>query len=89
MKMIQEMEEDEKIPEEVIKSDISKLSKREKLQILQKESPEFFGLVEDFQAKMTTVKDFLSPILQKYKKGKISNCSAIEFVTVHQELILK
>jgi U3 small nucleolar RNA-associated protein 3 len=83
-----EMDEDEKIPEEVIKSDISKLSKREKLQILQKESPEFFGLVEDFQAKMTTVKDFLSPILQKYKKGKIPNCSAIEFVTVHQELIL-
>lgn len=37
--------------EEVIKTDISKLSKRQKLQILQKESPEFFGLVEDFKSK--------------------------------------
>ena len=43
------VQEDKATPEEIIKSDISKLSKRQKLQILQKESPEFFGLVEDFQ----------------------------------------
>ncbi|RZC40431.1 something about silencing protein 10, partial [Asbolus verrucosus] len=80
--------EDDKIPEEVIKSDISKLSKRQKLQILQKESPEFFGLVEDFQAKMEIVKRHLHPVLKKYKKGQIPNCPAIEFVTTQYELTL-
>lgn len=35
--------------EEIIETDISKLSKRQKLQLLQKESPELFGLIEDFK----------------------------------------
>jgi len=35
--------------EEMIKTDLSKLSKKQKLALFQKESPEFFGLVEDFK----------------------------------------
>ncbi|XP_044255365.1 something about silencing protein 10 [Tribolium madens] len=81
-------EEDKQVSEELIKSDISKLSKRQKLQILQKESPEFFGLVEDFEEKMIVARDFLKPVLVQYKKGQISNCSAMEFVETHHELIL-
>ncbi|KAG5862868.1 hypothetical protein JTB14_023938 [Gonioctena quinquepunctata] len=83
-----ETEEIQKHTEEVIKTDLSKLSKRQKLQILQKESPEFFSLVEDFQSKMVIARDHLHPVLQKYKKGQISNCEAIDFVQTQYELIL-
>ncbi|KAJ3657945.1 hypothetical protein Zmor_009720 [Zophobas morio] len=82
------VQEDKTTPEEIIKSDISKLSKRQKLQILQKESPEFFELVEDFQAQMTTVKEYLGPALDKYKKGLVQDCSGMEFVTTYHQLIL-
>nr|XP_975194.2 PREDICTED: something about silencing protein 10 [Tribolium castaneum] len=82
------IEDDKQVSEELIKSDISKLSKRQKLQILQKESPEFFGLVEDFEEKMVVARDFLKPVLVKFKKGQIPNCSAMEFVVTHHELIL-
>lgn len=34
---------------EVIKTDVSKMSKREKLAVLGKESPEFMGLISDFK----------------------------------------
>nr|CAD7262340.1 unnamed protein product [Timema shepardi] len=37
--------------EEVIKTDLSKLSKRQKLALLQKEAPEFSSLVQDFKDK--------------------------------------
>jgi U3 small nucleolar RNA-associated protein 3 len=40
------------VEEEVIKTDLSKLSTRQKLALFQKESPEFFGLVQDFKGKV-------------------------------------
>jgi hypothetical protein len=43
------LQKDKEVEEEVIKTDLRKLSKREKLALLQKESPEFFGLIEDFK----------------------------------------
>jgi U3 small nucleolar RNA-associated protein 3 len=45
-------QKDKEVEEEVIKTDLRKLSKREKLALLQKESPEFFGLIEDFKGKV-------------------------------------
>nr|CAH7757217.1 unnamed protein product [Callosobruchus chinensis] len=63
--------ENEKQAEEIVKTDFSKLSTRQKIQLLQKESPEFFSLVEDFEAKMNIGKDYLHPTLQKFKKGQI------------------
>lgn len=39
---------------EVIKTDVSKLSKREKLALLKKESPEFMGLLSDFKGERLT-----------------------------------
>jgi hypothetical protein len=45
-------QKDKEMEEEVIKTDLSKLSTRQKLALLQKESPEFFGLVQDFKGKV-------------------------------------
>lgn len=46
------LQKDKEAEEEVIKTDLRKLSKRQKLVLLRKESPEFFGLVEDFKGKV-------------------------------------
>ncbi|KAJ8968912.1 hypothetical protein NQ317_016523 [Molorchus minor] len=80
--------EEGKQTEEIIKTDISKLTKRQKLQLLQKESPEFFGLVDDFQAKMLIAKDYLNPIIERQKKGEIPVCKAVDFVQTQYTLIL-
>ncbi|XP_028146545.1 something about silencing protein 10 [Diabrotica virgifera virgifera] len=81
-------DEDDKQNEEIIKTDISKLSKRQKLQIMQKESPEFFNLVQDFQNKMAVVTSHLHPVLKKAETGDIPQCKAVDFVQFKYELIL-
>lgn len=74
--------------ESVIKSDLSQMSKRQKLQLFEKESPEFAGLIEDFKTKLTVVKDDLHPVLELVKDGKLPKCPASKFVKTNYNLIL-
>lgn len=74
--------------EKVIKSDLSQMTKRQKLQILEKESPEFAGLVNDFKTKLTVAKDDLHPVLELIKGGKLPKCPASKFVKTNYDLIL-
>ncbi|CAH0751540.1 unnamed protein product [Diatraea saccharalis] len=74
--------------ETVIKSDLSQMSKRQKLQLLEKESPEFAGLIEDFKTKLTVAKDDLHPLLKLVKDGKVPKCAASKFVKTNYDLIL-
>ncbi|XP_047533635.1 something about silencing protein 10 [Vanessa atalanta] len=74
--------------ETTIKSDISLMSKRQKLQLLEKESPEFLGLIDDFKSKLSVAKDDLHPVLELVKGGKLPNCSASKFVKTNYDLIL-
>ncbi|XP_072949371.1 something about silencing protein 10 [Epargyreus clarus] len=74
--------------ESVVKSDLSQLSKRQKLQLFEKESPEFAGLVEDFKTKLTVAKDDLQPVLDLVKGGKLPQCPASKFVKTNYDLIL-
>ncbi|KAF5303588.1 hypothetical protein FQR65_LT08189 [Abscondita terminalis] len=78
---------EEKQPEEIIKTDVSKLSKRQRIELLHKESPEFFGLVEDFKKKITILKEFLSPTITLWKENKINDSNALDFVRTYHELI--
>ncbi|KAF5308583.1 hypothetical protein FQR65_LT18055 [Abscondita terminalis] len=78
---------EEKQSEEIIKTDVSKLSKRQRIELLHKESPEFFGLVEDFKKKITILKEFLSPTITLWKENKINDSNALDFVRTYQELI--
>ncbi|PIK45124.1 putative something about silencing protein 10 isoform X2 [Apostichopus japonicus] len=67
-----EKEETELKDEEAkVKKDLSKLTKKEKLQILKKESPEMMELVEDCKAKLLELKDELQPLMDQVKSGKI------------------
>ncbi|RVE50865.1 hypothetical protein evm_004432 [Chilo suppressalis] len=74
--------------ETVIKSDLSQMSKRQKMQLLEKESPEFAGLIEDFKTKLTVAKDDLHPLLKLIKDGKVPKCPASKFVKTNYDLIL-
>ncbi|CAD0201266.1 unnamed protein product [Chrysodeixis includens] len=74
--------------ETVIKSDLSQMSKRQKLQLLEKESPEFAGLIDDFKTKLTVAKDDLHPLLELVKDGKLPTCPASKFVKTNYDLIL-
>lgn len=74
--------------ETVIKSDLSQMSKRQKLQLLEKESPEFSGLIEDFKTKLIVAKDDLHPLLKLIKDGKVPTCPASKFVKTNYDLIL-
>ncbi|XP_049873127.1 something about silencing protein 10 [Pectinophora gossypiella] len=82
----QALEVEEK--ETVIKSDLSQMSKRQKLQLLEKESPEFAGLIDDFKTKLTVAKDNLHPVLELVKDGKLPTCPASKFVKTNYDLIL-
>ncbi|XP_046665044.1 something about silencing protein 10-like [Homalodisca vitripennis] len=73
---------------EVIKTDLSKLSKREKIALLEKESPEFMGLIADFKERMTYARDYLQPILDLVKAGEIPDCPAVKFVCTKFHLTL-
>lgn len=83
-KQVAEVEE----KETVIKSDLSQMSKRQKLQLLERESPEFAGLIDDFKTKLTLAKDDLHPVLELVKDGKLPVCSASNFVKTNFALIL-
>ncbi|KDR14064.1 something about silencing protein 10 [Zootermopsis nevadensis] len=82
------LQKDKEAEEEVIKTDLRKLSKRQKLVLLRKESPEFFGLVEDFKANMTELQQKIEPILNLIKSGKIPASQADSYVQTKYHLVL-
>lgn len=74
--------------ESTVKSDLSQMSKRQKFQLLEKESPEFAGLIDDFKTKLTVAKDDLHPVLKLVDNGKLPKCPASKFVKTNFDLIL-
>lgn len=72
----------------IIKSDLSQMSKRQKIQLLEKESPEFPGLVNDFKEKLSIAQNTLKPIIALSKNGGLPDCTAIDFIRIYYELIL-
>ncbi|XP_022344725.2 something about silencing protein 10-like [Crassostrea virginica] len=70
-----------------IKKDLSKLSKKEKLQLLKKESPEMLPLIEDFKSVMTEAKDVFLPLSKLVKDGRISG-KAADYIQCKLQLAL-
>uniref|UniRef100_A0A3P8X727 UTP3 small subunit processome component n=1 Tax=Cynoglossus semilaevis TaxID=244447 RepID=A0A3P8X727_CYNSE len=68
-----EGEDEEKAPErqEKIVKDLQQMTKKEKMKLLKKESPELLELIQDFKTKLTELKDELQPLVQMVKDGKI------------------
>ncbi|XP_057318129.1 something about silencing protein 10 [Microplitis mediator] len=80
--------ESEQAPEErVVKTDLSKLSKREKVALFQKESPEFQALVTDAEERLKEANEILLPFINLAEQEELSH-PAIKFVEIKYQLIL-
>lgn len=68
--------------------DLAKVSVKEKLKMLRKESPELLELIEDLKAKLTEVKDELEPLLQMVEKGVIPPGKGSQYLKTKYNLYL-
>lgn len=78
--------EDEKVKK--LKTDLSDMTLKQKLTLLRIDSPEFEGLVKDFNEKMSESKDLLVPALEFFKSIDFPNHSFVEFIRCRNDLIL-
>ncbi|CAK6433101.1 unnamed protein product [Pipistrellus nathusii] len=68
--------------------DLAKVSVKEKLKMLKKESPELLELIEDLKVKLTEVKDELEPLLQLVEQGVIPPGKGSQYLRTKYNLYL-
>lgn len=67
---------------------LAKLSVKEKLKMLQKESPELLELIEDLKVKLREMKDELEPLLQLVEQGVIPSGKGSQYLRIKYNLYL-
>lgn len=72
------------LSKERIVQDLSKLSKAEKIQILMKDSPELFQLMNEFKSKLKEVIEELHPLVKMARAGRIPKEGANYLELKHQ-----
>lgn len=77
-------------PREAIKvsTDLSGLTERERLQLLQKDSPEFFGLTQDFQRHLEDVQQLTAPVLNYVRNHGVPMVPALQLANLYQNVLL-
>ncbi|XP_036108555.1 something about silencing protein 10 [Molossus molossus] len=68
--------------------DLAKVSVKEKLKMLRKESPELLELIEDLKVKLAEVKDELEPLLQLVEQGVIPPGKGSQYLRTKYNLYL-
>ncbi|XP_004392954.1 PREDICTED: something about silencing protein 10 [Odobenus rosmarus divergens] len=68
--------------------DLAKVSVKEKLKMLRKESPELLELIEDLKVKLTEVKDELEPLLQLVEQGIVPPGKGSQYLRTKYNLYL-
>lgn len=71
-----------------LKSDLSGMSHRQLTQLFRKDSPEFDGLVQDFEQRLQQSHDVLEPIVQHFQHTGLAKLPIFDFVTTKNQLIL-
>lgn len=71
-----------------LKSDLSGMSHRQLTQLFRKDSPEFDGLVQDFEQRLQHSHDVLEPIVQHFQHTGLAKLPIFDFVTTKNQLIL-
>lgn len=71
-----------------LKSDLSDLSQRQKLQMFRKDSPEFEGLVADFEQRILESQQILDPVLEYFRQNQHLVLPIADFVRTKNELSL-
>ncbi|KAF4521046.1 hypothetical protein B566_EDAN008118 [Ephemera danica] len=79
--------EERKIKEQ-IKRDLTQLSKRQKLELLEKESPEFLSLLDLFKGYLIKLNNFLQPVRNLIDDGSIPQCPASQCIKIYHELVI-
>ena len=81
-------EANEDVTEDSATKDLSQLSRKEQLALFKQSSPEFEGIVLDFQAKMAEASTILTPVLSLADEGTIPAGPVVEFLRAKLELVL-
>ncbi|XP_053114040.1 something about silencing protein 10 [Hemicordylus capensis] len=71
-----------------IAKDLHSLSKKEQLRLLKKESPELLELIQDFEAKLTELRDELEPLMQMIRDGVIPQGKGSQYLQNKYHLYL-
>jgi len=64
------------------------LSKEEKLEIIEKDSPELLGLLKDFEGKLSELKNNIQPLLTEVVKNELPTSDGISFLEAKFHLLL-
>lgn len=77
-------------PREAIKvsTDLSGLTVRERLQLLQKDSPEFIGVSQDFQRHLEDVQQLTAPVVNYVRNHGVPMVPALQLATLYQNVLL-
>ncbi|KAH8368129.1 hypothetical protein KR084_007488 [Drosophila pseudotakahashii] len=80
-----EDDDDDKKAGEVTKvtTDLTGLTARERRQLLQKDSPEFIGLTQDFQKHLNEVKDLITPVLNYVRNHDVPMVPALKYASLY------
>ncbi|KAL1116529.1 hypothetical protein AAG570_005001 [Ranatra chinensis] len=73
---------------EKITTDYSQLTEEEKLQILNRDSPELFAIIEDYKNRVSFMHNKLNPILDLVAAGEVPKCGASEHVRTQRNIIM-
>ncbi|XP_017065977.1 something about silencing protein 10 [Drosophila eugracilis] len=79
-----ELEEDEVTK---VTTDLTGLSARERRQLLQKDSPEFLGLTQDFQKHLVEVKDLITPVLNYVRNHDVPMVPALKYASLFHTVL--
>ncbi|KAM7168481.1 something about silencing protein 10 [Macrochelys suwanniensis] len=71
-----------------IAKDLETLSRKEQLKLLKQESPELLQLIQDFEAKLTELKDELNPLMHMVRNGIIPKGKGSRYLQTKYHLYL-
>lgn len=84
-----EAEEEEKsLKGKLLKADFSGLSKRERLELFEKDSPEFAGLIGDFEGYLEEIQQLHAPVLRHVQEKNLNMIPALQFAQHYQNIAL-
>ncbi|SPP89279.1 something about silencing protein 10 [Drosophila guanche] len=70
-----------------VTADLTGLTERERLQLLQKDSPEFLGLTQDFQLHLAEVQLLITPVLNYVRNHQVPMVPALQFASLYHNVL--
>ncbi|XP_016923199.2 something about silencing protein 10 [Drosophila suzukii] len=70
-----------------VTTDLTGLTARERRQLLQKDSPEFIGLTQDFQKHLNEVKDLITPVLNYVRNHNVPMVPALKYASLYHTVL--